>query len=81
MNIHKKKNISVSDFSSNLSDIFRVQCEQVDKLVQVTMEKWIIERKGKIVTHNGQYHIIQNTFCLMLFSRIFFSRDNNLIQQ
>ena len=35
---NKKKNISVSDFSSNLSDIFRVQCEQVDKLVQVIME-------------------------------------------
>ena len=38
MNRHKKKNISVSDFISNLSDIFRVQCEQVDKLVQVIMD-------------------------------------------
>ena len=38
MNRHKKKNISVSDFSSNLSDIFRVQSEQVDKLVQVIMD-------------------------------------------
>ena len=26
-------------------------------------------------------YIIENTLCLMLFSRIFFSRDNNLIQQ